>query len=59
MLIVGLVTGMITVGLSPAVGLLAAIAIACVSVGVVGVAFLRFRLRWPVRPWVRRLFRAD
>jgi len=58
-LIVGLITGMMTVGLAPVVGLLAAISIACVSVGVVGGFIIRFRLRWSVRPWVRRLFRAD
>jgi len=59
MVIAGLIIGMITAGLSPVVGSLAAVSIACVSVGLVGVFFMRLILRWPVRPWVRRLFRAD
>jgi hypothetical protein len=55
-LIIGLVAGVVTVGLSPFVGMIMAVVIASVSVGVGASIFVRFRLRWPVRPGVRRFF---
>jgi hypothetical protein len=50
---------MVTVGLAQLVGFPGAIVIASVSVGLVGGVFVRRVLRWPVRPWVRRLFRIE
>jgi hypothetical protein len=55
--IVGLIAGGLTAVLSLVISLIYAVVIAGVVVGIIACAFVRIVLKWPVRPWVRKLYR--
>jgi hypothetical protein len=56
-LVVGLMAGVITVVCSRFVGFWPAVVTGGITVGLVGSVFVRRVFKWPVRPWVHRVFR--
>ena len=56
-LMVGITAGGLTAVLSLVISWIYAVVIAGVVVGIIAGAFVRIALGWPVRPWVRKLYR--